>query len=74
MIVTEFPPLNGKRVALRKHNSTNTKKYRDIIGNIMLIMDYTGELYVFLTECDGKITRITRDKYKYYEVLRIIEE
>lgn len=73
MIVTDFPPLNGKRVALRKWNSTNTKKYRDIIGNIMLIMDYNGELYVFLTECDGKITRITRDKYKYYEVLRIIE-
>lgn len=74
MIVTEFPPLNGKRVALRKYSATNTKKYRDLVGTIMLIMDYAGELYVFLTECDGKITRITRDRYKYYELLSIIEE
>lgn len=74
MLVTEFPDLNGKKVAFRKYKATDPDKYKDIIGDVLVIIDKQGELYAFITECDGKTTRIKREYYKLWHVLRVLED
>lgn len=73
MISTTFMDLNGKRVALRKHTLGNYAKYKDLIGTLQIIVDYHGEMFVFFNECD-KITRIKRENFALWEVLRILED